>query len=67
MTDSVRIDTLPPGASIAWTDGSDHKHVGVVVDWPDRPTNAEGVKVIETIVSEVMHVIDVKRRVEVVA
>ncbi len=60
----TQISELPTGTKIRWTDGS-RTHEGVIVAWPDRPAMVEAVRVMETIVSEVPHVIGDRRHVEV--
>ena len=41
-------------------------HEGIIVDWTDRPKHAEGVRVIEAIVSECPHIVPERRHVEII-
>ncbi len=65
-SETVHIGWLPVGTRIRWADGAGRGHEGVLVPWPDRPKHAEGVRVIETIVTEIPHVVPKLRHVEVV-
>ena len=65
-SETIHIGWLPIGTRVGWTDGAGRSHEGEIVPWPDRPKHAEGVRVIETIVSEVPHVMPELRHVEVV-
>jgi hypothetical protein len=64
--DNIIIETLPVGTRISWLDNAGRPHKAEVVAWPDRPVMAEGVRVIETIVSEVPHILPPRRRVKVI-
>lgn len=66
MTDSVHIGSLPIDTRIKWTDGAGREHHGIIKDWPDRPTHAEGVRVVESLSSEIDHFLPKLRQVEVV-
>jgi hypothetical protein len=63
---TIHIGWLPAGTHVRWTDGAGRSHEGVLTPWPDRPPHVEGVRVIETVVSEIPHVLPERRRVEVV-
>ncbi len=65
-SETVHIGWLPVGTRIRWTDGAGRGHDGVLVPWPDRPKHAEGVRVIEMVVTEIPHVVPELRHVEVV-
>ncbi len=65
-SETIHIGWLPVGTRIRWEDGAGRGHEGVLVPWPDRPNHAEGVRVIETIVTEIPHVVPELRHVEVV-
>ncbi len=65
-SETVHIGWLPVGTRIRWEDGAGRPHEGVLVLWPNRPNHAEGVRVIETIVTEIPHVVPELRHVEVV-
>ena len=64
--DGEIIEELPVGTLIEWTDGAGRSHEAEVVEWPDRPLLVEGVKVVETIVSVVPHILASRRRVKVI-
>ena len=66
VSETIHIGWLPAGTRVRWTDGAGRAHEGVLVPWPDRPNHAEGVRVIETIVTEIPHVVPALRHVEVV-
>ncbi len=65
-SETIHIGWLPVGTRIRWTDGAGRAHEGVLVPWPDRPKHAEGVRVIETLITEIPHVVPELRQVEVV-
>ncbi len=65
-SETIHIGWLPVGTRVRWTDGAGRAHEGVLVPWPDRPNHAEGVRVIETLVTEIPHVVPELRHVEVV-
>ena len=65
-SETVHIGWLPVGTRVRWTDGAGRAHEGVLVPWPDHPKHVEGVRVIETIVTEIPHVVPELRHVEVV-
>ena len=64
--ETIHIGWLPMGTRVRWTDGAGRPHEGVLTPWPERPPHAEGVRVIETVISEIPHVLPERRRVEVV-
>ena len=66
VPETIHIGWLPVGTRVRWTDGAGRAHEGVLVPWPDRPKRADGVRVIETLVSEIPHVVPELRQVEVV-
>ncbi len=64
--ETIHIGWLPVGTRVRWADGAGRAHEGVLVPWPDRPKHADGVRVIETLVSDLPHVVPELRQVEVV-
>ena len=65
--ETIHIGWLPVGTRIRWTDGAGRRpHEGVLVPWPDRPPHTDGVRVIETVISEIPHVLPESRHVNVV-
>ena len=66
MNATDHIGSLPLGTRIRWSGGGDQMHERIIADWPDPLKHAEGVRVVETIISEIPHVIPARRHVEMV-
>lgn len=61
------LSSLPPGTRIRWLDARGKPREGTVTPWPDCPSELrDHVKVLETITSEVPHVMLGTHQVEVV-